>query len=327
MNRTLSAIGAAASALLLTANGSALAADAASSYPDKPIHIIVPYPPGGSTDVLARMMGQRIGETLKQTVIVENRAGASGALGASYVAKSPPDGYTLFLGTSTALAVNPSLFTSLPYNVKEFTPIVLATMLPSVVAVPAKLPVKDMKDLMAYLKAHPGTNYASSGNGTPAHLGAELFKKMTGLNMTHIPYKGGAPALTDLAGGQTSLMFGILPETMPLVQNGQLRALAVTTAKRLPNYPDMPTVAESGVPGYELIGWYAFLAPAGTPPAIVAKLNKAFNEALHNPADSKRLTDMGFEVAGGAPDKLTVLMVAETAKWKKVIDDAHVKVD
>jgi tripartite-type tricarboxylate transporter receptor subunit TctC len=327
MNRTILAICAAASAFLLTASGSAQAADAVSSYPDKPIRIIVPYPPGGSTDVLARMMGQRIGEKLHQTVIVENRAGASGAIGAAYVAKSPADGYTLFLGTSTALAVNPSLFSDLPYNVKEFTPVVLATMLPSIVAVPSKLPVKSMKDLLDYLKAHPGTNYASSGNGTPAHLGAELFKKLTGINMTHIPYKGGAPALTDLVGGQTSLMFAILPESMPLVQNGQLRALAVTTSERLPAYPDLPTLAESGVPGYELIGWYAFLAPAGTPPAIVKKLNQAFNDALQNPEDSKKLTDMGFQVAGGPPEKLTELMVSETQKWKKVIDDAHIKVD
>jgi tripartite-type tricarboxylate transporter receptor subunit TctC len=303
----------------------AQAADPAAAYPDKAIRIIVPYPAGGSTDVLARTLGQKVGETLGQSVIVENKAGASGAIGATYVINSPPDGYTLFLGTSTALAVNPGLFPNLSYRVDGFAPIILAAMLPSIVAVNNAFPVQRMTDLVPYLKAHPNAvNYASSGNGTPAHLGAELFKTMTGATMTHVPYKGGAPALTDLAGGQTSLMFAILPESMPLVKTGKLRALAVTTAARLPAYPDLPTVAESGVPGYELIGWYGFLAPAQTPPSIVAKLNHAFDSALRDTAVRQKLTDMGFEVAGGQPARFAELIASETVKWKKVITEGKI---
>ncbi|ARP81360.1 ABC transporter substrate-binding protein [Bordetella genomosp. 8] len=302
---------------------------AAPAYPVKPIRLIVPYPAGGSTDVLARMLGQKVGETLGQTVIVENRPGASGNIGASFVAKSEPDGYTLFLGTSTALSVNQSLYKSLPYDPqKDFAPIVLATMLPSLVVTNDKVPVKTVQELTEWLKGPGrGASYASSGAGTPAHLGGELYKWLTGTHATHVPYKGGAPALTDLVGGQTAYMFAILPESMPLVKTGQLRALAVTTAKRLPAYPDIPTVAESGVPGYELIGWYGFLAPARTPPAIIDTLNKAFNKALDEPDTRKKLQDLGFEVAGGPPQALSDLMRSETSKWKQVIDKADIKLE
>ena len=316
-------------ALSLLASLLATGASAAPAYPAKPIRLIVPYPAGGSTDVLARMLGQKIGESLGQTVIVENRPGASGNIGASFVAKSEPDGYTLFLGTSTALSVNPSLYKTLPYDPrKDFAPIVLATMLPSLVVVNDKVPVKTVQELTDWLKG-PGrtASYASSGAGTPAHLGGELYKWLTGTHATHVPYKGGAPALTDLVGGQTAYMFAILPEAMPLVKTGQLRALAVTTAKRLPAYPDIPTVTESGVPGYELIGWYGFLAPAGTPPAIIDTLNKAFNKGLQDPEARKKLQDLGFEVAGGPPQALSDLMRSESVKWKQVIDKADIKLE
>jgi tripartite-type tricarboxylate transporter receptor subunit TctC len=289
----------------------------------------VPYPPGGSTDVLARMMGQKISTRFGQPVIVENRAGASGNLGASVAAKSPPDGYTLFLGTSTALAVNPHLYSGLTYDPqKDFAPLILATTLPSLVVVNPSVPVKSMKELIEWLKSKNGdVNYASSSNGTPAHLGAELFKRMTGIKMTHVPYKGGAPALTDLAGGQTSLMFAILPESWPLVKDGRLKALAVTTSQRSPLMPELPTVAESGVPGYELVGWYGFLAPAGTPKEIVVKLNKAMDEALQSKDVGEKLTTMGFQVEGGAPERLSGLMRTESVKWGQVIKDGNIKVD
>jgi tripartite-type tricarboxylate transporter receptor subunit TctC len=316
-------------ALLLWAFGVPAGADAAQAYPAKPIRLIVPYPAGGSTDVLARMMGQKVGETLGQTVIVENRPGASGNIGAALVAKSEPDGYTLFLGTSTALSVNQSLYKDLPYDPqKDFAPIVLATMLPSLVVTNDKVPAKTMQDLTEWLKG-PGrsANYASAGAGTPSHLGGELYKRLTGTTAGHVPYKGGAPALTELVGGQTAYMFAILPESMPLVKSGQLRALAVTTAQRLAAYPDIPTVAESGVPGYELIGWYGFLAPAGTPSATVDTLNRAFNKALDDPETRKKLVDLGFEVAGGPPQRLADLMRSESVKWKKVIDEASIKVE
>ncbi|CAB3708257.1 hypothetical protein LMG3458_03059 [Achromobacter deleyi] len=319
------------------ARGAMLAATMASAtalaagYPDKPIRLIVPYPAGGSTDVLARALGQKVGDALGQPVIVENRAGASGNIGAAYVAKSEPDGYTLFLGTSTALSVNQSLYANLPYNAqKDFSPIVLATLLPSLVVVNKAAAPKTLQELTALLK--PGgaggtVNYASAGAGTPSHLGGELYKRMTGARATHIPYKGGAPALQDLIGGQTTYMFAILPEAMPLVKGGQLRALAVTTAQRLAAYPDLPTVAESGVPGYELIGWYGFLAPAGTPAAIVQTLNRAFNQALQDEATRKKLSEMGFEIAGGPPDRLADMMRSESRKWKTVIDEAGIKLD
>lgn len=315
--------------LLTIAIGSAHAADAVEAgYPSKPVRIIVPYPAGGSTDVLARVLGQKIGEQMGQPVVVENRPGASGNIGASYVAKSPADGYTLFLGTSTALAANPGLYKQLPYDPqKDFAPIILATTLASLVVVNPSVPVKTMQELTAYLKAHPGTSYASSGNGTPAHLGGELYKRMAGVKMNHVPYKGGAPALTDLIGGQTSVMFAILPEAMPFVKEGKLRALAVTTAKQTPNAPQMPTVAESGVPGYELVGWYAFLAPKATPQPIVTKLNKAFDDALQDKGVREKLTSMGFDIAGGSPQKLADTIRTETKKWKQVIDEANISLD
>ncbi|MEI2416470.1 tripartite tricarboxylate transporter substrate binding protein [Orrella sp. JC864] len=307
----------------------AWAADAAAGYPDKPIRIVVPYPAGGSTDVLARTLGQKVGETLGQPVVVENRAGASGNIGASYAAKSTPDGYTLFLGTSTALSVNESLYADLPYSPqRDFAPVVLATMLPSIVVVNANSPHQTLQSLTEALKqGRQATNYASAGNGTPSHLGGELYKRMTGAQAAHIPYKGGAPALTDLVGGHTAYMFAILPESMPLVQNGQLRALAVTTRERLPAYPDLPTVAESGVPGYELIGWYGFLAPAGTPEPVLAKLNHAFNQALQDAPTRAKLQGLGFEIVGGPASRLSELMASESAKWKQVIEQADIRIE
>ncbi len=307
----------------------ATAADAAADFPNKPIKIVVPYPPGGSTDVLARTLGQKLSTRFGQPVIVENRAGASGNLGANYAAKSPADGYTIFLGTSTALAVNPHLYSSLPYDAqKDFAPLILATTLPSLVVVNPSVPAKSMKELNEYLKNSGGkVNYASSGNGTPAHLGAEMYKKMTGIQMTHVPYKGGAPALADLVGGQTSLMFAILPESWPLVKDGRLRALAITTLQRSSLMPDLPTVAESGVPDYELVGWYGFLVPTGTPKEIVAKLNKAFDEALQEKDVRDKLSGMGFQVEGGAPERLGDLMRSESKKWGQVVKDANIKVD
>ncbi len=309
---------------------SIMAGAAQAAYPEKPVHIVVPYPAGGSTDALARTVGQKLSDIFKQPVVVENRAGASGNIGAGHVAQSTPDGYTLFLGTSTALSVNEHLYKEkLPYNPqKDFAPIVLATMLPSLLVVGPSLDVKNVEELTALLKEKGDTiNYASSSNGTPAHLGGELFKQMTGTNARHIPYKGGAPALVDLASGQTDYMLAILPESMPLVKSGKLRALGVTTAERLPAYPDIPTVSEAGVPGYELIGWYAFMAPAGTPQDVLDTLNKAFNQALEDADTRARLEQMGFEVVGGPAEKLAAMMRSESAKWKKVVDDVGITLD
>jgi tripartite-type tricarboxylate transporter receptor subunit TctC len=309
---------------------SAHANDPAAGFPNKVIKIVVPYPPGGSTDALARVLGQKIQDRLGQTVIVENKAGASGNIGALYAAKSPADGYTLFLGTSTALAVNPHLYkTTMRYDPqKDFAPVVLATTLPSLVVVNTKVPVKSMRELNDYLKNRPEpAAYASAGNGTPAHLGVEMYKKQMGIRLEHVPYKGGAPALTDLIAAQTTVMFAIMPESMAFVKDGKLRALAITTLNRSPLLPELPTVAESGVPGYELVGWYGFLAPAGTPKEIVAKLNKAFNSALQEKEVREKLTGMGFDVAGGTPERLADLMRTDSQKWGKVVADANVKLD
>lgn len=309
--------------------GMARAADLVADFPARPIKIVVPYPPGGSTDFLARLLGQKLRDSLGQPVVIDNRAGASGNIGASFAAKAPADGYTIFLGTSTALAVNPHLYKPLPYDPqKDFAPIILATTLPSLVVVNAAVPVKSMAELMEYVKTNPAqATYASSGNGTPAHLGAEMYKKMTGSQIRHIPYKGGALALGDLVAGQTTMMFGILPEALPLVKDGRLRALAITTARRSSLVPDLPTVSESGVPGYELVGWYAFLAPAGTPKEIVAKLNKAFGAALQDKEVREKLSGAGFEIAGGQPERLADLIRLESKKWEQVVIDAKVKID
>lgn len=308
----------------------AMGAEAVADFPSKPVRIVVPFPAGGSTDLLARALGEKIGAQLGQPVLVENRPGASGNIGATYVVKSPADGYTLFLGTSAALAVNPSLQKNIPYSPeKDFKPVVLATLLPSVVVVGANVPVKTMQELPAYLTSRgEQASYASAGNGTPAHLGGELYKKMAGLpKIVHVPYKGGAPAIADLIGGQTTMMVAIAPEAMPFVKDGKLRALAVTTANRLPQFPDLPTVAESGVSGYELIAWYGFVAPAATPIPIVNKLNAAFNDALHDPGVRARLTGMGFEIAGGPPSDLEKKMRSESVKWAKVIKEAGITMD
>lgn len=301
----------------------------AGDYPTKPIKIVVPFPAGGSTDALARLVGEQVGAELGRPVIVDNRPGASGAIAAEYVAKSAPDGYTVFLGSSPVLAVNPSLYSKLPYDpLKDFDPIVLAAMLPNLVVVSSSLPANTMQQLIAMAEqSKPPLNYASSVPGSPSHLGVEMLKHLTGIEAQQIPYKGGMPALTDLVGGETSFMIAILPEAMPLVSSGKLKALAVTTEKRLKAYPDLPTVAESGVPGYELIAWYGFVVPAGTPSGIVNRLNRAFNSALEHKQIRSKLVEMSFEVEGGTPEKLSQLMRSEAEKWAQVVKRANIRLD
>ncbi|CAM3761426.1 Bug family tripartite tricarboxylate transporter substrate binding protein [Bordetella tumulicola] len=302
---------------------------ASAAYPDQPIHFVVPYSAGGSTDLLARMLGEKVGNQLGQTVIVENRPGAGSNIGTGYVAKSEPDGYTILMATSTALATNPHLFKNLQYDPqKDLAPIILTSTLPSMVVVNDKLPVKTIAELNTYLKGPDGPHtFASAGTGTPAHLGGELYKRSLGVNVIHVPYKGGAPALTDLVGGQTDFMIAVAPEAIPLVKDGRLRALAVTTKTRLAAYPDLPTVAESGIPGYELIAWYGVLAPAGTPAPIIDKLNAAFDKALQDPAVAKKMGEMGFVIDGGTPSVLTERIRTESAKMKELIEQANITLD
>ena len=315
-----------AGAALLAGVLSAQAAD----YPTKPIKIVVPYAAGGSTDALARMVAERLGQRLGQPAVVENKPGAAEQIAIASVTKATADGHTLLLSTLTGLAVNPGLYgPRLPYDpLKDFAPVLLAATVASVVVVHPQVPVKSMAELGAYLKSNPGkVSYASAGNGTPSHLGMEYYKKQNGYDPVHVPYKGGAPALQEVMGGQVQLMMALVPEAMPMVKGARLRALAVTSSKRLAAHPDLPTVAEAGGKDFDMTFWYAFMAPAGTPADVIAKLNKTIDAILQDKDVLARLAEMSLDVAGGAPVKVTELIKSDSAKWKKVIDEAGIKVD
>ena len=301
----------------------------AQTYPTKPIRIVVPFPPGGATDLLARDVAQKLTEVWAQPVIVDNRPGAGGNIGSELVAKATPDGYTLEMGTVGTHAINASLYAKMPYDhVKDFVPVILVAGVPNVLVVNPTVPVNSVAELIAYAKANPGKlNFASSGSGTSIHLSGELFKVMAGVQMTHIPYKGSAPALQDLLGGQVQLMFDNLPPSLPQIRAGKLRALAVTSAARAPLLPEVPTIAESGLPGFEASSWFGILAPAGTPPAIVAKLNAEIAKWLATPEARDKLSKQGAAAAGGTPEDFAKHIAAETAKWAKVVKESGAKVD
>jgi len=326
--RTALAAFAALAAAALAAAAPAAHAQA-QPWPSKPVRIIVPYPPGGPTDIVARLVGQRLSERLKQPFVIENRAGAGGNLGAEVAAKSPADGYTLLLGT-TAHAINPSLFKSLGYDIrKDFVPIALLTSIPLVLVVPAASPAATVADVVALAKSKGGgLPYASSGNGQSTHLAAELFASMAGAPMTHVPYKGSAPALTDLAGGQVALMFDTMLSAMPQVKAGRLKAIAVTSAARAPSAPDLPTVAEAaGLAGFEATAWNALFAPAGTPPEVSAALAAAVAEVLAEPETRQRFAADGAIAGSGTPAALGTFLGREIDKWRGVVQRANVKVD
>ncbi len=301
----------------------------AQTFPTKPIRIVVPFPAGGTTDVLARAVAQKLTESLGQAAVVDNRPGAGGNIGAELVAKSPPDGYTLLMGTVGTHAINPSLYPKMPYDhVKDFAPVILVAGVPNVLVINPSLPVNSVQELIAYAKANPGKlNFASSGNGTSIHLSGELFKTMAGIQMTHVPYKGSAPALQDLVGGQVQLMFDNLPSSLALIKAGKLKALAVTSLTRAAALPDVPTVAESGLPGFEASSWFGLLAPAGTPPPIVVTLNADVAKWLATPEAREKLLAQGANAAGGSPADFARHIAAETAKWQKVVRESGAKVD
>jgi len=299
-----------------------------SAYPTKPVRLVVPFPACGTTDIIARATAQKLSEAWGQQVIVDNRPGAGGNIGSELVAKSAPDGYTLLMGTVGTHAINPSLYAKMPYDhVKDFAPVILVAGVPNVLVVNPELPVKSVPELIAYAKANPGKlNFASSGSGTSIHLSGELFKAMTGVQMTHVPYKGSAPALTDLVGGQVQLMFDNLPSSLAFIKAGKLRALAVTSTTRAAALPDVPTVADF-VPGFEASSWFGVLAPAGTPPAVIAKVNGEVAKWLATPEAKEKLTAQGANVAGGSPQDFAKHIQAETAKWAKVVKESGAKVD
>jgi len=321
-----------AMALAIGVAGCAIAANVGGQtpdYPTKPIRLVVPFPPGGATDLIARAVAQKLGETWGQSVVVDNRPGAGGNIGTELVARSAPDGYTLEMGTVGTHAINASLYSKIPYDhVKDFAPVILVAGVPNVLVVNPAVPANSVQELIAYAKANPGKlNFASSGSGTSIHLSGELFKVMTGVQMTHVPYKGSAPALADLLGGQVQLMFDNLPPSLPQIKAGKLRALAVTSATRAPALPDVPTVAESGLPGFEASSWFGILAPAGTSPAIIAKINGEVAKWLASPEGKEKLASIGANAAGGSPEDFARHIQAETAKWAKVVKESGAKVD
>jgi tripartite-type tricarboxylate transporter receptor subunit TctC len=303
------------------------AADPATGFPNKSIRLIVPFPAGGGTDIVARAISVKLTEAWGQQIIIDNRGGAGGVIGADTVAKSTPDGYTLLFGTPGALVINPLLNSKLPYNaMKDFAPVSLLALNPQLLAVHNSMPVGTVKELIAYAKAQPGKlNYASVGEGTPNHLAMELFKSMTGTQMVHVPYKGAAPAVTDLVGGQVNLMFNPMPPLLPHVKSGRLKALGVGGRQRSPALPDVPTIAEAGVPGYEYVTWYSIVAPAKTPRTIIDKINSRLAAVLAIPEVALRLSSQGAEPHSSTPEELTRFMLEDYKRLGAVIRSAGIR--
>lgn len=304
------------------------ASPALAAFPDKPLRVIVPFAPGGGTDAITRSLGIGLSEALGQPVIVDNKPGAGTIIGTDAVAKSAPDGYTLVMATF-AHAVNPALQPKLPYDTdKAFAPIALIGVSPNVLVVRADRPYRTVADLVAAAKAKPGSlTFASQGNGTSAHLAGELFKSLAKVNITHVPYRGAGPAMTDLLGGQVDMMFATAAAARPFVSAGKMRALAVTTAHRSPAYADVPTLAESGVPGYAAESWYGLYAAAGTPKEVIARLNDAVRRAVKADAFVKQTQAEGLAVNVGTPQELDRYVRAEEVRWRKVVKDGNITVD
>ena len=301
----------------------------AQGYPERPLRLIVPFPPSGPNDMLARLVGQMFKDALGQQVIIDNRGGAGGTIGAEMAARAVPDGYTLLFAGAAVLSINPSMHKHLPYDtLKDFAAISMVATAPSVLVSHPALPVSSVKDLIALARASPGRiNYASAGIGTNPHLAGELFKFMSGVDMLHVPYKGGAPALTDLIAGQVQLYFAGIAAAVPYVNAGQVRALVVTGTERSALLPAVPTFAQAGMPAYDVGNWYAVLAPKGTDPAAVRALNAAIQKGLDNADMRRRIQEMGAQPLGSSPAQLASTMAAEIEKWTKVIRAANIKAE
>ena len=298
-------------------------------FPEKPIRLVMPFPPGGASEGVARPITQNAASRLGQPMILDSRPGASGVIAAEMVAKAPPDGYTLLLATSALFSILPGLNTGLPFDpVKSFAPVTRMVLLNNALIVHPSLPVSSVQELIALARRRPGQlNYASAGNGTTFHLAGELFKSMARVELVHVPYKGGAPAQVDLIAGQVQIMFDSLSTALTPIRSGRVKVLAVTTKQRSSVLPDIPSVAESGLPGFEVAGWFGIVAPAGTPTAIVDRLNAELRRAMAADDVKTRLTAMGHEVEGNAPADFAAFISAELAKWSRVIKDNKVKAD
>ncbi|MFO1266348.1 MAG: tripartite tricarboxylate transporter substrate binding protein [Rubrivivax sp.] len=323
---TRRAAAAAAAAVALTvAAGGALA----QSWPTRPVRLVVPFPPGGSTDVVARLIGEKIAQSLGQPVLVDNRAGAGGTAGSDVVAKAAPDGYTVLMGTSSTHAIAPGLYPKLPYDpVRDFTPVILLGTATILMVVHPSVPAKNVGEFVAYARSRPGqVMYGSTGNGSVSHLTAEYFRSLAGVDMQHVPYKGDTPMTLDLVAGRVHLAFGTAVAFLPHVQAGKLNALAVTDARPSPVAPQLPTVAASGLAGFEALQWFGLFAPAGTPSEVVARLNSEVGKALQMPDVQERLKGLGMQIAGGGPMPFGTFLQAESAKWGKIIKDSGAKVD
>ncbi len=325
--RPLLALAIALATALPLALGGAVGAQAA--FPERPVTLLVPFPAGGSTDLVARVIAEQMTQGLGQQVVVENRGGAGGNVGSAEVSRDEPDGYSVLMGTVATHALNPSLYTKMPYDaVADFAPISLLVTVPNVLVVNPEFPARSVQELITLLKEKPGEySYASSGNGTPLHLSGELFKSMAGVDMVHIPYKGAGPALTDLLGGHVPIMFDNLPSSTAYIKDGRLRGLAVTSAGRASSMPDLPTIAESGLPGYETYTWNALFAPSGTPPEVIAKLNEVAVAAVQDPAVKAKLAEFGATTVGSTPEELAAHVKAELAKWAPIVKASGARID
>jgi tripartite-type tricarboxylate transporter receptor subunit TctC len=301
----------------------------AQPYPTKPIRLVITYPPGGNTDLVGRALAQKLNESFGQQVVVDNRGGAGGVLGTMITAQAAPDGYTIMLGTSAGMVCNPLLSKKLTYDpVRDFAPVSMVVIVPQLLVINPQLPVKNVRELIALAKAKPGyLSAGSSGVGTPNHLGTELLKWLAGVDIVHIPYKGGGPAVTDLIGGQIQMGFSSVPAVLPHIKAGRLIALGVGSAKRSPALPNIPTIAEAGVPGYEYTTWYGIFAPARTAPPLIAKLNTAIVKAVESPDIKDRFTALGGDPEPGTPEELRVYMANESAKWARIIKAGNIRID
>ena len=315
-------------AVAALALASASMAQAQGNYPSQPIHIVVTFTSGGAPDILARLIGERLQQAWGQSVVIDNKPGAGGNTGADSVAKAAPDGYTVVLGTVGTHSINGALYTKMPYDmVKDFAPVTLLATTPNMLVINNDVPAKNLKEFIALGKKEGKMTFASSGAGTSIHVSGELFKTMTGIDMTHIPYKGRAGAIPDLLGGRVTMMFDNMPSSLPLVREGKLRALGVTSAARSAAAPDIPTLAESGLPGFEAVSWFAMFAPANTPKPIIDKLQGEVSRIIKAPEISKRLLELGLDPVGGTPAELAQYQKREIAKWAKVVKDSGATVE